>query len=69
MGTFGAILARYFKSCESCDYGNQSIDLPFQSSNVPEFHIPLLLDHFATCTLSYINLVGEVRVACTFPSL
>ena len=37
MGTFAANLGLNFKSCETSDYGNKPIDLPFQSRNVTEF--------------------------------
>ena len=57
---FAAILAPCLKSCEGCDYGNKPIDLPFQSRNVVEFHLPLLLVPFALR-----NLVTFYSYICT----
>ena len=52
----------YFKSFESSDYGNKSIDLPFQSWNIIEFSSPLLLSPLALRNLlyKYILLVKSV---------
>ena len=60
MRTFAAMLVPYFKSSECCDYGNNFIDLPFQSGNVIAFRLLLLV--VPLCTL----LVSSVLVVIVF---
>ena len=47
MDSFETTLGPYFKSCESCEYGNKPIDLPFLGWSVSRFHLLLLLVPFA----------------------
>ena len=59
MGTFAAMLGPYHKSCESCDYGNIPIDLPFQIWYAVEFSSPiLLLVPFALSNLFTLHIIS-----------
>ena len=69
MGTSAAMLVPYFKPREGCDYDNKPIDVPFQSRNVIQFHLPLLLGLFALkksfyIIYLYLHLVSEISFSC-----
>ena len=74
MITFAAMLVPYFKTFESCDYGNKRIDLLFQIRNVIKFSSP-----FAACFLCfkkklypakfYLPLVNDISFSYDFCSL